>query len=91
VLFLRHNPAGQKDLTRSGKTHGKGKALTVFAQKLARAVDSMLKRDTAFDLDNFRNEERSGRAHGGAGPSGDQPGDRARMPETRRHGTRLST
>jgi transposase len=37
VLFLRTNPAGQKYLARLEKTHGKGKALTVLAHKLARA------------------------------------------------------
>jgi transposase len=50
VLFLRTNPAGQKYLVRLEKTHGKGKALTVLAHKLARAVYHMLKRDTAFDM-----------------------------------------
>jgi transposase len=50
VLFLRTNPAGQKYLVRLEKTHGQGKALTVLAHKLARAVYHMLKRDTAFDM-----------------------------------------
>jgi transposase len=53
VLFLRNNPAGQKYLTRIEKKHGKGKALTVLAHKLARAVYDMLKRDVVFDLDIF--------------------------------------
>jgi transposase len=53
VLFLRNNPAGQKYLARLAKKHGKGKALTVLAHKLARAVYYMCKRDTAFDLDKF--------------------------------------
>jgi transposase len=48
VLFLRNNPAGQKYLARLEKKHGKGKALTILAHKLARAVYYMLKRDTAF-------------------------------------------
>jgi transposase len=56
VLFLRNNPAGQKYLARLTKKHGKGKALTVLAHKLARAVYYMLKRDTAFDLDKFLHE-----------------------------------
>jgi transposase len=55
VLFLRNNPAGQKYLVRLEKKHGKGKALTILAHKLARAVYYMLKRDTAFDLDKFLN------------------------------------
>jgi hypothetical protein len=51
VLCLRHHPAGQKDLARLEKKHGKGKALTVLAHTLARAVSDMLKRETAFALD----------------------------------------
>src|SRR6266487_5102750 len=38
VLFLRNNPVGQTYLSRLEKKHGKGKALTVLAHKLARAV-----------------------------------------------------
>jgi transposase len=53
VLFLRNNPAGQKYLARIEKKHGKGKALTVLAHKLARAVYDMLKRGVAFDLNAF--------------------------------------
>jgi transposase len=53
VLFLRANPAGQKYLGRLEKKHGKGKALTVLAHKLARAVSYMLKRDTAFEMHKF--------------------------------------
>ncbi len=53
VLFLRNNPAGQKYLARIEKKHGKGKALTVLAHKLARAVYYMMKRDVVFDLDIF--------------------------------------
>ena len=53
VLFLRNNPAGQKYLARLEKKHGKGKALTVLAHKLARAVYYLLKRRVVFDLDLF--------------------------------------
>jgi transposase len=53
VLFLRNNPAGQKYLARIENKHGKGKALTVLAHKLARAVYYMLKRGVAFDLNTF--------------------------------------
>ena len=53
VLFLRNNPAGQKYLARIENTHGQGKALTVLAHKLARAVYYMLKRGVAFDLNAF--------------------------------------
>jgi transposase len=56
VLFLRNNPVGQKYLARLERRHGKGKALTVLAHKVARAVYYMLKRDTAFDLDKFLHE-----------------------------------
>jgi len=53
VLFLRDNPAGQKLLTRLEKKHSTGKALTILAHKLARAVSSMLQRQTALDLETF--------------------------------------
>lgn len=55
VLFLRDNPAGQKYLARVEKQHGKGKALTILAHKLARAVYYMLKRESAFDMHKFLN------------------------------------
>jgi transposase len=55
VLFLRNNPAGQKYVARLEKKHGKGKALTILAHKLARAVYYMLRRETAFDLQKFLN------------------------------------
>jgi transposase len=51
ALFLRNNPAGQKYLARLENKHGKGKALTVLAHKLARAVYYMLQRTTAFDME----------------------------------------
>ena len=53
VLFLRDHPAGQKYLTRLEKKHGQGKALTLLAQKLGRAVYYMLKRQQAFDVHKF--------------------------------------
>jgi len=56
VLFLRDNPAGQKFLTRLEKKHDKGKALTILAHKLARAVYYMLKRKVAFDMKRFLND-----------------------------------
>jgi len=55
VLFLRNNPQGQKFLARLEKKHGKGKALTILAHKLARAVYYMLTRDTVFEMDRFLN------------------------------------
>jgi transposase len=56
VLFLRNNPAGQKALARLERKHGKGKALTVLAHQLARAVYYMLRRETAFNIDKFLNQ-----------------------------------
>jgi transposase len=56
VLFLRDNSAGQKYLTRLAKKHGQGKALTLLAQKLGRAVYDMLKRQQAFDMHKFLQE-----------------------------------
>jgi transposase len=53
VLFLVDNPPGQKYYERLEKTYGPGKALTVLAHKLARAVYAVLKRQTTFDMDIF--------------------------------------
>jgi transposase len=53
VLFLRDHPAAQKYLARLEKKHDKGKALTILAQKLARAVYHMLTRQVAFDREMF--------------------------------------
>jgi transposase len=53
VLFLRNNPPGQKLLVRLEKKHGKGKALTVLAHQLARAVYHMLTHERAFDMQHF--------------------------------------
>ena len=52
-LFLRNTPEGQRLLARLEKKHDKGKALTILAHKLARAVYYMLKRKTAFDVAKF--------------------------------------
>jgi transposase len=53
VVFLRDHPAAQKYLARLEKKHGKGKALTLLAQKLVRAVYYLLKRHVAFDRETF--------------------------------------
>jgi len=53
VLFLRDHQAAQTYLARLEKKPNKGKALTILAQKLARAVYSMLKRPGAFDTEKF--------------------------------------
>jgi transposase len=52
-LFLRCNPKGQKYFERLEKKHGKGKALSVLAAKLGRAVYYMLRRHTPFDMKRF--------------------------------------
>jgi hypothetical protein len=59
TLFLRNNPAGQRSLARLETKHGKGKALTILAHKLARAVYYRRKRHTAFDMDTFFHGEGS--------------------------------
>jgi transposase len=53
VLFLRNNEPGQKYLARLEKTHDQGKALTLLAHQLARAVYDLLKRETVVDMNNF--------------------------------------
>ena len=53
VGFLRKNPTGKKYYERLVQKHGKGKALTVLAHKLARAVYYIWKDDTVFDQEKF--------------------------------------
>ncbi len=53
VLGLRKNPAAQRYVARLAHKHGKGKALTILAHKLARAVYYMLRRGQAFDATKF--------------------------------------
>jgi transposase len=53
VRFLRNHEPGQKLLARWEKKHDKGKALSILAHKLGRAVYYMLKRKMAFDMDIF--------------------------------------
>jgi transposase len=59
TLFLRNNPQGQRLLARLEKKHDKGKALSILAHKLGRAVYYMLKRQVAFDMDSFLQTEGS--------------------------------
>ena len=54
VLFLRHAPGGKTLLARIEKKHGKGKALSILAHKIGRAVYYMLSRRTVFSMDKFR-------------------------------------
>jgi len=53
ALFLRANPIGQKYFARLEKKHGKGKALSILAAKLGRAVYYILLRGKPFDLNRF--------------------------------------
>lgn len=53
VGFLRRNPDGKRYYERLVHKHGKGKALTVLAHKLARAVYHIWKHDQVFDQEKF--------------------------------------
>ena len=53
VLFLRHTKEGQKLLAGMVKKHGKGKALSILAHKIGRAVYYMLSRGTVFSMEKF--------------------------------------
>jgi transposase len=53
ALFLRHNQLGKAYFAKLEHKHGKATALTVLAQKLARAVYYMLTREQAVDLRRF--------------------------------------
>ena len=53
MLFLRQNQPGKVYFAKLEHKHGKGKALTVLAHKLARAVYDLLTREQAFDLNRF--------------------------------------
>jgi len=53
VRFLRQNQPGKEYFAKLEHKHGKGKALTVLAHKLARAVYHRLTREQAFALTRF--------------------------------------
>jgi transposase len=53
VLFLKNNEPAQKYLAKLATRHGKGKALSILAHKLGRAVYFMLKHPVAFDQEKF--------------------------------------
>jgi hypothetical protein len=53
VLFLRHTTDGKKLLAGIEKKHGKGKALSILAHKIGRAVFYMLSRGTVFSMEKF--------------------------------------
>jgi transposase len=53
VLFLRGNDPAKKWFERLSRRHGKGKALSILAHKLGRAVYFMLKNKEPFDMQKF--------------------------------------
>jgi len=53
ALFLKGNEPGKKYLDRLANKHSKGKALSILAHKLGRAVYFMLKNKKPFDQDKF--------------------------------------
>lgn len=53
VLFLRHCAGGKKLLAAIEKKHGKGKALSILAHKIGRAVFYILARRTVFSREKF--------------------------------------
>ena len=52
-LFMRENQDAKKFVARMEKKFGKGKAMSILAARLGRAVYWMLKRKEAFDVDLF--------------------------------------
>jgi transposase len=72
VFFLRDHPAGQKLLARLEKKHGKGKAFTLVAHKVSRAVYDRLKRKVACNRQRFLHD--SGRGVGEPDASLDNQG-----------------
>lgn len=54
-LMLRELPQAMKFKTRMEKKHGKAKAISILAARLARTVYWMLKRKAAFDANRFLN------------------------------------
>jgi transposase len=53
VLFLKHNEPAKKYLTKIATRHGKGKALSILAHTLGRAVYYLLKPQEAFNQEKF--------------------------------------
>ena len=53
ALFLRNNPEGQRYVRRLAGKHGKGKALSILASKIGRAVYLILRKERVFDMDRF--------------------------------------
>jgi len=53
VIFLRGNARGKSYVNRLTRKHNKGKALSILAHKLGRAVYYILKRKQPFSMDQF--------------------------------------
>jgi hypothetical protein len=53
VTFLRHTCDGKQIVARLEKHHGKGKALSILAHKIGRAIYDMLSRGTGFSREKF--------------------------------------
>ena len=53
VLCLRHTTHGKTRLAGIEKKHGKGKARSILAHKIGRAVFDMLSRGTVFSMEKF--------------------------------------
>jgi hypothetical protein len=53
ILCLSDHPAAQTSLARLEQTHDQGQAFTSLAQKLARAVSDMRRRQVACDRETF--------------------------------------
>jgi transposase len=53
VTFLRHTRDGKQIVARLEKRHGKGKALSILAHKIGRAIYYMLSRGTVFSREKF--------------------------------------
>lgn len=53
VLFLRQSQRAKDYVARLSQKHGKGKALSILAHKIGRAVYFLMKRNDAFDEDYF--------------------------------------
>jgi len=61
VLFLCRNAEGKRLLAQIQKKHGKGKALSILAHKIGRAVYYMLARGTVFSMEKFLHASRGGK------------------------------
>ena len=53
LLLMRGSPAAKRFVERKARKHGKGKAISILAAKLGRAVYFMLVNEQPFDLNRF--------------------------------------